>query len=133
MAMKFVGIGNDIVEIERISKAIEKKGFKERVFTAKEIAQIQAKGNKIESYAGRFSAKEAISKALGTGVRGFNLIDIEILNNTLGKPEVILKGNLDEKNDEIIVEISISHCKEYATAVAVIMEREGKWRSFTKS
>ncbi|WP_448821090.1 holo-ACP synthase [Cetobacterium sp.] len=122
--MKFVGIGNDIVEIERISKAIEKKGFKERVFTAKEIAQIQAKGNKTESYAGRFSAKEAISKALGTGVRGFNLIDIEILNNALGKPEVILKGNLDEKNDEIIVEISISHCKEYATAIAVIMERE---------
>lgn len=126
MAMKFVGIGNDIVEIERISKAIEKKGFKERVFTAKEIAQIQAKGNKMESYAGRFSAKEAVSKALGTGVRGFNLIDIEILNNALGKPEVILKGNLDEKNDKIIVEISISHCKEYATAIAVIMEREEK-------
>ena len=80
----------------------------------------------MESYAGRFSAKEAVSKALGTGVRGFNLIDIEILNNALGKPEVILKGNLDEKNDKIIVEISISHCKEYATAIAVIMEREEK-------
>ncbi len=126
MAMKFVGIGNDIVEIERISKAIEKNGFKERVFTLKEIAQIEEKGNKVESYAGRFSAKEAISKALGTGVRGFNLVDIEILNNSLGKPEVTLKGNLENKNDKFIVDISISHCKEYATAVAIIMEREVK-------
>ena len=122
--MKFVGIGNDIVEIERISKAIEKSGFKKRVFTVKEIEQIEEKGNKVESYAGRFSAKEAISKALGTGVRGFNLVDIEILNNSLGKPEVTLKGNLENKNEKFIVDISISHCKDYATAVAIIMERE---------
>ena len=122
--MKFVGIGNDIVEIERISKAIEKSGFKKRVFTVKEIEQIEEKGNKVESYAGRFSAKEAISKALGTGVRGFNLVDIEILNNSLGKPEVTLKGNLENKNEKFIVDISISHCKDYATAVAIIMARE---------
>ncbi|MGL4652871.1 holo-ACP synthase [Cetobacterium sp.] len=120
--MKFVGIGNDIVEISRIESAISKKGFKERVFTENEIIQIEAKGGKSESYAGRFSAKEAIAKALGTGVRGFNLIDIEILNNSLGKPEVIFLGNLKEKN--VVVEISISHCKDYATAVAIIMERE---------
>ncbi|WP_047380679.1 MULTISPECIES: holo-ACP synthase [unclassified Cetobacterium] len=120
--MKFVRIGNDIVEISRIESAISKKGFKERVFTEKEIEQIEAKGGKSESYAGRFSAKEAIAKALGTGVRGFNLVDIEILNNSLGKPEVKLYGNLKEKN--VNVEISISHCKDYATAVAIIMERE---------
>ncbi|MGL5970494.1 MAG: holo-ACP synthase, partial [Cetobacterium sp.] len=80
------------------------------------------KGGKAESYAGRFSAKEAISKALGTGVRGFNLVDIEILNNSLGKPEVTLLGEL--KKRDIKVEVSISHCKTYATAVAIIMERE---------
>ncbi|MGL5961015.1 MAG: holo-ACP synthase [Cetobacterium sp.] len=120
--MKFLGIGNDIVEIERIEKAISKKGFKDRVFTVKEIEQIETKGGKAESYAGRFSAKEAISKALGTGVRGFNLVDIEILNNSLGKPEVTLLGEL--KKRDIEVEVSISHCKTYATAVAIIMERE---------
>ncbi|MGL5378230.1 MAG: holo-ACP synthase [Cetobacterium sp.] len=120
--MKFLGIGNDIVEIERVEKAISKKGFKDRVFTVKEIEQIEIKGGKAESYAGRFSAKEAISKALGTGVRGFNLVDIEILNNSLGKPEVTLLGEL--KKRDIKVEVSISHCKTYATAVAIIMERE---------
>lgn len=131
--MKFIGIGNDIVEIERISKAIEKDGFKKRVFTDAEISQIEGKGNRSESYAGRFSAKEAISKALGTGVRGFKLVDIEILNNPLGKPKVTLKGNLEEKNSRYVVEISISHCKEYATAVALIMEREVKWEIFIKN
>lgn len=126
MSMKFIGIGNDIVEIKRISKALEKNGFKERVFTNQEIAQIEKKGGKDQSYAGRFSAKEAVSKALGTGVRGFNLVDIEILNNRLGKPEVTFKGNLEEKNDKFVIDISISHCEEYATAVAIIMEREVK-------
>ncbi|MDX8336306.1 MULTISPECIES: holo-ACP synthase [Cetobacterium] len=122
--MKLVGIGNDIVEISRIAKAIEKNGFKEKVFTQNEIEQIEKKGNKSESYAGRFSAKEAISKALGTGVRGFKLVDIEILNDQLGKPEVFFKGSLKELKDKFMVEISISHCKEYATAVSIIMERE---------
>ncbi|MGL4997510.1 MAG: holo-ACP synthase [Cetobacterium sp.] len=120
--MKFIGIGNDIIEIERIEKAILKKGFKERVFTQKEIDSIEIKGGKAESYAGKFSAKEAISKALGTGVRGFNLVDIEILNNALGKPEVRFLGGLKDKN--LKVEISISHCKTYATAVAIAMEEE---------
>ncbi|MGL6023214.1 MAG: holo-ACP synthase [Cetobacterium sp.] len=120
--MKFLGIGNDIVEIDRIEKAISKNGFKKRVFTEKEIDMIEKKGGKIESYAGRFSAKEAISKALGTGVRGFNLVDIEILNNRLGKPEVTLLGNLKDK--KLKIEISISHCKTYATAVAIAMEGE---------
>ena len=62
------GIGNDIVEIKRIARAIENEHFKKRVFTEKEIEILEKKGiNKISSYAGRFAAKEAISKALGTG------------------------------------------------------------------
>ena len=75
-----LGIGNDVVEIARIEKAISNEKFIKRVYTEKEIEIIEKKGNKIASYAGRFSAKEAISKALGTGIRDFNLTDIEILN-----------------------------------------------------
>lgn len=120
--MRLIGIGNDIIEIERIKKAISRDGFKERVFSKKEIEQIEKRGGKIESYAGRFAGKEAISKAMGTGIRDFNLNDIEILNNELGKPEVFLKENLVKGSWEI--EISISHCKEYAIATAIIMERE---------
>ncbi|MEG0069761.1 holo-ACP synthase [Cetobacterium sp.] len=120
--MKVLGIGNDIVEISRIEKALSKKGFKERVFTIEEITQLDKKGGKIESYAGRFSAKEAISKALGTGVRGFNLIDIEILNDDLGKPVVKFLGALKERGNKLDIQLSISHCKEYATAVAIIIE-----------
>lgn len=121
--MSILGLGNDIVEISRIEKAILKKGFLEKVFTEKEIEFMKSKGNRVESYAGRFSAKEAISKAFGTGVRGFKLTDIEILNDDLGKPIVSLKGILKEREKKVKIELSISHCKEYATAVALVLER----------
>lgn len=121
--MSILGLGNDIVEISRIEKAILKKGFLEKVFTEKEIELMKSKGNRVESYAGRFSAKEAISKAFGTGVRGFKLTDIEILNDDLGKPIVSLKGILKEREKKVKIELSISHCKEYATAVALVLER----------
>lgn len=121
--MSILGLGNDIVEISRIERAILKKGFLEKVFTEKEIELMKSKGNRVESYAGRFSAKEAISKAFGTGVRGFKLTDIEILNDDLGKPIVSLKGILKEREKKVKIELSISHCKEYATAVALVLER----------
>ncbi|WP_410207957.1 holo-ACP synthase [Fusobacterium sp.] len=117
-----IGIGNDIVEIQRIKKAVENKIFLEKVYTESEIKEAEKKGvNMASSLAGKFSAKEAVSKALGTGVRGFKLLDIEILSDNLGKPEVYFKGNLAEKMKENSVQISISHCKEYATAVAIVM------------
>ncbi len=121
--MTFLGIGNDIIEISRIEKAITKEIFIKKVFTENEIALINKKGNKTESFAGRFSAKEAISKALGTGVRNFSLTDIEILNNDLGKPYVIFKNNIENFNDKYFIDISISHCKDYATAVAIIFTK----------
>lgn len=65
-----VGIGNDIIEIERVEKAISKEGFIAKVYTQREIENIVKRGNRAETYAGIFSAKEAISKAIGTGVRG---------------------------------------------------------------
>ena len=119
-----VGIGNDIIEIERIEKAILKEGFKNKVYTERELENIEKRGNRTETYAGIFSAKEAISKAIGTGVREFSLIDLEILNDDLGKPYVVVSEKLDKilktKKEDYQIEISISHSKKYATAMAII-------------
>ena len=120
-----VGIGNDIIEIERIEKAISKEGFKNKVYTQKELENIEKRGNRTETYAGIFSAKEAISKAIGTGVREFSLTDLEILNDDLGKPYVVVSERLDKiiksKKENYQIEISISHSKKYATAVAMVI------------
>ena len=120
-----VGIGNDIIEIERIEKAISKEGFKNKVYTQKELENIEKRGNRTETYAGIFSAKEAISKAIGTGVREFSLTDLEILNDDLGKPYVVVSEKLDKiiksKKEDYQIEISISHSKKYATAMAIIL------------
>ena len=120
-----VGIGNDIIEIERIEKAISKEGFKNKVYTERELENIEKRGNRMETYAGIFSAKEAISKAIGTGVREFSLIDLEILNDDLGKPYVVVSEKLDKilknKKESYQIEISISHSKKYATAMAIII------------
>ena len=120
-----VGIGNDIIEIERIEKAISKEGFKNKIYTERELENIEKRGNRTETYAGIFSAKEAISKAIGTGVREFSLIDLEILNDDLGKPYVVVSEKLDKilrnKKENYQIEISISHSKKYATAIAIIV------------
>ncbi len=121
--MIFYGIGNDIIEIKRIENAVKKESFVKKVFTEKEIEYIISRGGRAETYAGKFSAKEAVSKALGTGVRGFSPNDIEILNNELGKPYVIFKNSIEDFNNKYFVEISISHCKEYATATAIIFKK----------
>ena len=121
-----IGIGNDIIEIERIEKAILKEGFKNKVYTERELENILKRGNRVETYAGIFSAKEAISKAIGTGVRNFALTDLEILNDELNKPYVIISERLDKilksKSENYKIEISISHSKLYETAVAIVFE-----------
>jgi len=120
-----IGIGNDIIEIERIEKAILKEGFKNKVYTQRELENIEKRGNRTETYAGIFSAKEAISKAIGTGVREFSLTDLEILNDDLGKPYVVVSEKLDKilktKKEDYQIEISISHSRKYATAMAIIL------------
>ena len=120
-----VGIGNDIIEIERIEKAISKEGFKDKIYTQRELENIKKRGNRAETYAGVFSAKEAISKAIGTGVREFSLTDLEILNDDLGKPYVVVSEKLDKilknKKESYQIEISISHSRKYATAMAIIL------------
>ena len=120
-----VGIGNDIIEIERVEKAISTEGVKAKVYTQREIENIIKRGNRTETYAGIFSAREAISKAIGTGVREFSLTDLEILNDDLGKPYVIVSDKLNKiiqrKKENYQIEIAISHSKKYATAMAIII------------
>lgn len=118
------GIGVDIVEIERIKNSIERNpNFINKVFTENEIEYFKSRKMRPEYMAGRFAAKEAISKALGTGIRGFDIKDIEIDRNSLGKPIAVLRGKAKiilEKHYNSNIHISISHSKENAIAYAVL-------------
>jgi holo-[acyl-carrier protein] synthase len=117
----FLGLGNDIIENERIAMAIQRHGqrFLDRIFTAQE-QDYCSKHRSVERYAGRFAAKEAISKALGTGIsEGINWLDIEILNDENGKPIVRLSHALQQKLTQTTIHLSISHCRNYTTAVAI--------------
>lgn len=117
-----IGIGTDIIEIERIKKAISKESFIKKYFTENEIKQFEKINFSPQTIAGVFSAKEAVAKSMGTGFSGFAPIDIEILKNEKGKPFINLYNNAksicDEKEINII-HISITHCKEYAQSFAV--------------
>ncbi len=118
-----IGNGVDIVEIERISEIVKKNPrFLERCFTENERALFLEKGMRIETIAAGFAGKEAVSKALGTGIRGFNLVDIEILRDALGKPIVHLLGKAKDvaANKQIHrIELSLSHSDVQAIAFAI--------------
>ena len=123
-----IGIGVDIIEIEWVRQAIQNnKNFLSKLFTEREIDYFISRNMNSEVIAGNFAAKEAVSKALGTGIRGFSFKDIEILRNELGKPEVILHnganliGNkLVGNNNSLRVHLSISHNNSSAIAYSVL-------------
>ena len=97
--MKIFGIGTDIVNIKRIDKSLKINGskFKNRIFSKKEITYCDNKKYPSKFYAKRFAAKEALSKALGTGIRkDINFKNIEISNNHYGKPSIKLKGSVND-------------------------------------
>ena len=124
------GTGIDIIEINRIKRAVERHpNFLHKHFTEVEKLYFISKKNNPQSIAGYFAAKEAVSKALGTGFRFFRFTDIEIEKDSLNKPSVNLYGNAKKNAQEkniINILLSISHCKEYAIANAiVIIERLG--------
>jgi len=115
-----IGIGTDIIRIERVISACQNKRFIEKYFTENEI---NAAANKTQSIAGAFACKESAAKALGTGFAGFGLRDIEVLHDERGRPVVNLYNGALERFCAIggkSVFASISHCEEYATAVVVI-------------
>lgn len=126
--MNILGIGIDIIEIDRIEKVLKRTPrFLERNFTEKEIEYFKENNFRSESIAGNFVAKEAISKAIGTGIRGFNLKDIEVLRDDLGKPIVNTYNNLKEiciKYSVKEIKVSISHSENYAVANSLIITED---------
>jgi len=120
-----LGNGVDIIEIERIITLMEKRNtFVTRFFTLKEQAYFKQKQMKAESIAATFAAKEAVSKCFGTGVRGFNLIDIEIIRDELGKPNVVLHGGAKDIAGELGIEtlmVSLSHSKTMVVAFVIAL------------
>jgi|TARA_Y200000002_G_scaffold370642_1_gene366382 holo-[acyl-carrier protein] synthase len=125
--MNIFGIGTDIVSVERIKKSLKNKNFINRVFNEKEILKCKRINNSTNCYAKRFAAKEAFSKALGTGIsNGINFNEIVILNKKSGKPYIniigqtkkILKRKFKKKKTKI--SISLSDEKQYAVAFVTI-------------
>ncbi|WP_418791569.1 holo-ACP synthase [Phosphitispora sp. TUW77] len=117
------GTGVDIIEISRIKNAFRaSEKFGSRIFTANEQDYCMAKKYPWPSLAARFAAKEALAKAMGTGIGRVSWTDIEIVKNDWGRPEAILSGAALEMAKRLCInsfEISLSHCKEYAVAFVV--------------
>jgi len=122
--------GIDIIEIDRISKVLsDGESFRNKVFTQRERDYCESRGRgSVQSYAARFCAKEAVVKALGTGIsKGISYQDIEILNEENGKPKVILHGEAERIFKELgskAIDISLTHSRAYAAAQAVILTGE---------
>lgn len=117
------GIGTDLIEIKRIEEAIQRHGshFLNRLFTPKEQEYAFQHQNSAPTFAGRFAAKEAISKALGVGIgKELAWTDIEILNDAFGKPVVTLREAVQTAFAHPKILLSISHSKEHAIAFALI-------------
>jgi holo-[acyl-carrier protein] synthase len=122
--MHIVGIGTDIVEVVRVAHMIDRHGemFLTRVFTAGEIRYCRARRKSNEHFAARFAAKEAVLKCLGTGMaKGLSWTEIEVCNETRGQPSIKVHGaTRDLAQNKRVREflISLSHCRNYATAFA---------------
>lgn len=127
-----IGIGTDITECLRIARMIERHGdlFINRVYTAEEIKYCQSRKQSTQHFAGRWAAKEAILKALGTGWRrGISWRDMEVRNEPGGKPVVAVRGGVKDVVEQLgirEIQVSISHCRTHATATAIAVGKETK-------
>ncbi len=121
-----VGIGVDIVEIEKLRLAMVRRGdrLRNRAFTPGEVEFCEARVNKFQHYSARFAAKEAAFKAIGTGWRqGVGWQDVEVTNHLTGKPELILRGKTLEFANRMgakIYWVSLSHTDQYAVAQVIL-------------
>ena len=123
--MAIYGIGIDSVEVVRIKSAIEKYGrrFKDRVFSKSEQSFCETRIGKYLSYAARFAAKEAFSKALGTGLRGkISWQDIVVIDNENSPPKLEINGKAMVKLNNRKTHLSVSHTEQYASAIVIIEE-----------
>jgi holo-[acyl-carrier-protein] synthase len=124
--MMIYGVGIDSCEIDRIKKSLKNKLFFEKVFGEKEKKELILKKMNPQNIAACFCAKEAFSKAMGTGIRGFKFVDVQMLHHENGKPYLELSNNakeLREKNN-LVFNVSVTHTKQTATVI-VISEKRG--------
>ena len=132
--MGILAHGIDLVDFPRIEEMIQRHGerFINRVYTAAEQAYADKNMNRVEKYAGRFAAKEAVLKLIGTGWRGkIAWTDIEVINNSSGQPQVALDGEVKKIADKLgisQISISITHTANFAiaSAVALAQSNEGE-------
>jgi holo-[acyl-carrier protein] synthase len=123
-----IGLGIDIAEVDRIEAAIGRRGqpFLRRVYTSAEITYCERFKNKFERYAGRFAAKEATMKALGTGWRrGIRWVDIEVVRESSGRPTIALAGEAAKIAAQLGVHriaLSITHTATEALAQVIFEE-----------
>ena len=123
-----ISVGTDILEIERMER-LQKKGRIDRIFTEEERRQSEGRTSRL---AGDFSVKEAVAKTFGTGVRGFSLLEIEVLRDALGKPFVKLYGNARKVFDSLkgqSIEVSISNTGELVIATAILIKKRNRGRA----
>ena len=125
--MKILGIGVDIIENKRIEKSIKNRNFIKRIYSSKELIESDKINNKVAFFSKRFAAKEAFSKALGTGFRmNLNFKDIEVINDKMGKPHYVKNKKITKliqkkyKTKKFNCFLSISDDNKYSTAFAII-------------
>lgn len=124
------GLGNDIIEVERLQRELDREGggLRDDVFTPAEIAYCQSMAHPAEHFAARWAAKEALFKALGTGYRnGLAWRDVEVQRDDLGKPTLVLSGRVRQLVDERRITnllVSLSHTRTVAAA-SVVLETSG--------
>lgn len=122
------GLGVDIIEIERIKNAVSHNArILDRLFTENELRDYRSRGSRAETLAGKFAAKEAVVKAMGTGLRGFPWTDLEILPDSLGKPSCIISGKASDTLKSMgitSIMISIAHNRTSAIANALALYKE---------
>tara|TARA_B100000575_G_C23104030_1_gene637150 strand:- start:1284 stop:1664 length:381 start_codon:yes stop_codon:yes gene_type:complete len=124
--MRIYGIGTDIVKVKRLKQSVKKKNFISKLFNQHEINKCKKTRNYLHCYAKRFAAKEAFSKALGTGIsKGINFREIIVLNDKNGKPYIILEGltknNVKKKlKGKYKISLSLTDEDNYAVAFVTI-------------
>ena len=121
------GIGTDIAQVSRFEKWVKDPKMLERFFNEKEMSSAKSVASRCQHYAARFAAKEAFSKALGTGIAGFDLKEVYITNNSEGAPVLNIEGAalslMKKRLGECKAFVTLSHEKEYAVAF-VVMEKK---------
>ena len=120
-----IALGLDLLEIDRIRRSLQNPRFVERVFGAQEREQLSARGLPAQSAAACFCAKEAFGKALGTGIRGFLLTEVQLLREPSGQPYLFLSGSALRLAEErgLRFSVSVTHTKNYAAVVAAAEQK----------